>query len=188
MKHELENFKCMPGGDVIELAVKLGIAVQFQNLEWEKSGYIEHSPFSGGKSGYRIVVNENHQVERQRWTVAHEIAHFLLHRDESDFFPTNEPMNREGLENYWDFGCASELKNEGEANRFAADLLLDEYQVRLAFNNGARDVRKLASGFGVSFGAMSNRLKELNLKNQRSPKGREIWKYMDPSGLSGLGG
>jgi Zn-dependent peptidase ImmA (M78 family) len=40
------------------------------------SGYIERQ-----NGSYRIVVNANHAPTRQRFTAAHELGHYIYHRD-----------------------------------------------------------------------------------------------------------
>ena len=61
------------------LAKDLGLDVSVATLAYGKSGRI--SPSSTAKSGFAIRVNRHESKERQRFTLAHEIAHFLLHRD-----------------------------------------------------------------------------------------------------------
>lgn len=47
---------------------------------------IEHQPISSagmllpGRSGYKIILNESHSGSRQRFSLAHELGHLLLHK------------------------------------------------------------------------------------------------------------
>src|SRR5690606_24871421 len=59
------------------LAKALGLKVVVAALPLKISGLIE--PDADG--GYVIKVNRFEPKERQRFTIAHEIAHYLLHRD-----------------------------------------------------------------------------------------------------------
>ena len=61
------------------LARDLGIEVKLSALEPGKSGMIEQID-----DGYRIKINRYETRERQRFTLAHEIAHFLLHQEKID--------------------------------------------------------------------------------------------------------
>ena len=63
--------------DLAGLARHFGLVVKAATLDPGKSGEIR--PSGGGS--YIIKVNRHDSVGRQRFTVAHEIAHFLLHRE-----------------------------------------------------------------------------------------------------------
>src|SRR5258708_31708533 len=67
--------------DVIGIAKELGLSVwEMQSLSADISGKIFRDPLNGGSSGFSIVVNATHSAVRKRFTIAHEIAHFVLHR------------------------------------------------------------------------------------------------------------
>lgn len=69
---------------VIPIANELGMKVYYtQGWSHNISGMIKQvSEYGGGgKSGYAIYVNDQHSTSRKRFTIAHEIAHFILHRD-----------------------------------------------------------------------------------------------------------
>jgi Zn-dependent peptidase ImmA (M78 family) len=99
----------------------------------------------------RIFVNRAHAVVRQRFTMAHEIGHAVLHE-------------REG-KNIVDFRktMLSSDRNEMEANRFAACLLMPEAQFRSAFVSRGGDMKRVATLFGVSEDAAVYRAKNLAL-------------------------
>lgn len=61
-----------------------------------------------------IRVNRHDVKERQRFTLAHEIAHFLLHRDRIGDGITDDILYRSGLSD----------AQEAEANRLAADIVM----------------------------------------------------------------
>lgn len=66
----------------IPIAEKLGLNV-FQVPGWPVdriSGQLIKVAENGGPSGYTILVNEAHDQKRRRFTIAHEISHFILHR------------------------------------------------------------------------------------------------------------
>lgn len=132
---------------------------------------IRYEPFSGQLSGmvHRletgaavIGVNSLHAPTRQRFTIAHELAHLLLHRDESFHVDQRSPI-----------GFRSELsskavdENEIEANQFAAELLMPFDILRRSVENlppnmeTEEAISKLADEFQVSEQAMTFRLSGL---------------------------
>ncbi|MBV6637316.1 MAG: ImmA/IrrE family metallo-endopeptidase, partial [Mameliella sp.] len=62
--------------DILGLIHALGIGYTEQEMFGPESGFIE---YDGGK--YRISVNAGEMPQRKRFTAAHELAHYLLHRD-----------------------------------------------------------------------------------------------------------
>ena len=160
----LRDFCSELGGDVVILAQKLGLKVFSQNLPPNTSGFIDYAPSKGTASGYIIVVNANDSVERQKFTVAHEIGHYVLHRGSEHFkkasavgadileFPTG---NRS--QGGWDYraGVAYPLRFEREADAFAATVLLPEHLLRETpeFQNG--EIVKLARRLKLSVAMVS---------------------------------
>lgn len=102
-----------------------------------------------GKSGkYQIYVNAKHHVNRRRFTIAHEIAHFICHKDFIGDGIVDDALYRSKLSN----------RLEAEANRFAADILMPWHLLVPSINEGNDDIEVLAEMFGVSKSAMSIRL------------------------------
>lgn len=106
-----------------------------------------------GSSGYAIKVNRHDSARRQRFTIAHEIAHFLLHRDQIGDGISDDALYRSNL---------SDIR-EAEANRLAADILMPanavQAEVALARQQQVEDiVAYLAGRFEVSEAAMKIRL------------------------------
>lgn len=147
--------------DVDSVAQTLGVAIQRQELEEEVSGILvvkgEHAI---------IAVNGNHHPHRQRFTIAHELGHFLLHNSESSIFIDattvffRDRRSSEGTK--W---------QEIEANAFAAELLVPAAAlaetVREQVGEHLLDelddavIHRLASQFGVSVQALTIRLVRL---------------------------
>ncbi len=102
---------------------------------------------------YRIVVNTNHPNTRQRFTIAHEIAHYILHKDR---IRENNGIVDTGL-------YKSNLYNylELEADRLAADILMP-YDILMPLaeesNYDTESIETLAKKFDVSYTSMSLRL------------------------------
>jgi hypothetical protein len=136
--------------DVVAIAKDLGINVwSMDSLPTSVSGKIFRDPLNGGPTGFSIAVNSSHSFVRQRFTVAHEIAHFLLHRkklESTDLI--DDGMYRSGLSN----------KEETEANRMAADILMPFSLIRSLISVGIRDPESLAAKLQVSLLAIKIRL------------------------------
>jgi predicted transcriptional regulator len=134
--------------DVVKLAHDIGINV-YQALGANNlSGKIIKNPQQGGASGYAIFVNSNDSSKRQRFTIAHEIAHFILHKDAIGDGIVEDALYRSGLSN----------KQEAEANKLAADILMPWHLINQAMNARINTIHDLADIFQVSESAMSIRL------------------------------
>lgn len=129
------------------LAKALGLEVVLATLPMNISGMIQPRG-----NGYVIKVNRFEPKERQRFTIAHEIAHFLLHKDRILNGVTDSVLYRSRL--------SSAL--EAEANRLAADILMPREAVSgaLALEDRIDDktIAKLAEQFRVSSAAMQIRV------------------------------
>lgn len=134
------------------IARSLGLDVNRAVLEPRVSGLIR--PSATARSGYEIQVNKFESKGRQRFTVAHEIAHYLLHRDEiGSAGVIDSALYRSNLTS----------RKEAEANRMAADIVMPSVLVRdeLAKRGGyvSPAIREaLAARFGVSTQAMDIKL------------------------------
>jgi len=105
---------------------------------------------------------------RQRFTIAHEIGHYLLHRFEHDVF-----FNKTGSKKLYrnEDSTTGKDQMEIEANAFAAALLMPEARVKkemktIQFDMGSDDweiFKKLAKTFKVSNQAMMFRMANLQL-------------------------
>jgi len=134
--------------DIVAYAERLGVNVWEQDLPEGISGEIRRDARHGGPSGYSILVNNRDSRTRKRFTVAHEIAHFLLHRDRIGDGLVDSSMYRSGL---------STLA-EVQANKKAADILMPMHLIEREIKSGAGSIAILARRFDVSEQAMSIRL------------------------------
>ncbi len=134
--------------DVLTIARELKIKVFKSAGEVSLSGKIVKDASYGGDSGYAIFVNANHTKLRQRFTIAHEIAHFILHKDLIGDGLVDDALYRSGLSN----------KEEIAANKLAADILMPWHLINLAMSQGYETVPALADIFMVSESAMAIRL------------------------------
>ncbi len=112
---------------------------------------------------YKIYIHDGCSENRKRFTLAHEIWHYCLHKD---YLKDTGPFidNDNTLYNRpWYFNLSEDLKNkEEEANFFAAEILMPWDLVKEAYNKDD-SLQKLADFFSVSTEAMFYRLKNLSL-------------------------
>ncbi len=134
--------------DVTALAEALGLHVwEEDDLPESVSGKIFKD--SSATSGYSISVRSSDAYVRRRFTVAHEIAHFLLHRDKIGNGLTDDAMYRSGLSTW----------EEVEANHLAAEILMPRTLLASYIIQWGSEVDVLAPIFKVSRAAMQIRLK-----------------------------
>jgi len=133
------------------LARELGMRVIKSPLAPTISGLIR--PSEETSSGFEIVVNKYEPPERQRFTIAHEIGHFLLHRADIGSGVVDSIMYRSALSS----------RKETEANKLAAAIIMPDEPLSAAIKRlGDVDypgvVDELAEDFRVSVPAMRIRL------------------------------
>lgn len=125
---------------------------------------IQYSPFDGDLSGMAFIkdgipiigVNSLHHPNRQRFTLAHELAHILLHRSEieSTVHVDKGSLRRDAL------AAAGIDDKEITANAFAAELLMPQAFLAAALDGRTIDteddgaIKDLAKRFKVSEAAM----------------------------------
>jgi len=97
--------------DVVNLASKLGIEVYAVN---ENDNFVAQIKYSNDEKKFYILVNKNHPHTRQRFSIAHELAHFIKHP---------EKIKNEGVMNRLNGGDADE---ERQADKLAAEILMPE--------------------------------------------------------------
>lgn len=138
--------------DLRKIAKKLGIKI------------VRH-PFSENLSGVFfkkdnklfLGVNSDHHEHRRRFTIAHEIGHYVLHSGEILHYDTDE------LEKIFLRSDDISSPEEIEANHFAAELLMPEELILKCIEDDERSIKVLAERFNVSEGAMRYRLTNLRL-------------------------
>ena len=134
---------------VVKLAGALGATV-YTVSDWpdETSGMIRRDLALGGDQGYVIYVNKQHSPNRQRFTIAHEIAHIVLHADLIGNGITTDGMYRSGLPS----------SVEWAANRFAGNILMPRHKIEERMAKGITSLKALAREFQVSKEAMAIQL------------------------------
>ncbi|MBF0857634.1 ImmA/IrrE family metallo-endopeptidase [Gluconobacter sp. LMG 31484] len=144
----IEDFQEIAPVRLSALAKALGVTVKAATLAPGISGEIRPE----GNS-YVIRVNRHDPPKRQRFTVAHELAHFLLHRDQIQEGLKDNVLYRSGLSD----------TREAQANRLAADILMPEGLIKqcreAAEDKGVGDIiLYMSEAMGVSEDAMKIRL------------------------------
>lgn len=136
--------------DIIAFGKDLGLELrESKELNDQISGFIKKDD----KKIY-ICVNSNHHIHRKRFTIAHEIGHYFLHKDNLQYGLVDNILQRkDGIIN----------KQETEANDFAANLLMPEYHFKTLWDNKDYSISEISSMFFVSESAVLTRAKFLNL-------------------------
>lgn len=135
------------------LAKELGLEVKASSLPPGISGEIRPSERAGVK--FTIRINRHEQKNRQRFTLAHEIAHALLHAEEINSIG--------GIRENVLFRSALSNPLEVEANKLAADILMPWSLIRPLLSQYAelgqeKQIEKVAETLGVSSTALKIRL------------------------------
>lgn len=134
--------------DVFALTAELGLGPIFEPLNDEISGMIRRR----ADGAYEVVVNANHHLNRKRFTAAHEIGHYIFHRDRLDGGTSDTLAYRiDGLV-YPNPNIGAE--QERQANNFASNLLIPDQKLHAAQMAGVSDEVELAKIFQVSRAAM----------------------------------
>jgi Zn-dependent peptidase ImmA (M78 family) len=136
--------------DVRGLATALGLRVADADLGQNISGKIER----GWGNTFRITINSRHSETRRRFTIAHEIGHFVLHRD----------MIGDGIVDDGLYRSAQSNAIERQANNYAASILMPAPLVGEKWRAGYRTPDDLANAFCVSPAVAEIRIKELRLE------------------------
>lgn len=137
---------------IFQILGELGLGPDFHSLDDQISGWIERG--AGGK--YRVTVNVLHAPVRRRFTAAHELGHYIYHRDLLGAGVGDTRAYRAAgtrLPN-----AAIRPIHERQANSFAANLLMPHHSINLLRSQGVTEVAELADRFEVSKDAMRIRL------------------------------
>lgn len=147
---------------VDKIARALGARVRYSPLDEELSGFIYI------KDGVPIIgVNSLHHPNRQRFTIAHEIAHLQLHRE---FITSAVHVDKQFAESVLKRDASSATGTERlevEANQFAAALLmpgdlLDELLEASPIDiEDETSIEEWAQEFAVSKAALQYRIRNL---------------------------
>lgn len=142
--------------DLKRIAQSLNIRVEpLSQLEQQEG--ISGSAFIDENNRMVAKYSPNESTNRQRFTIAHELGHFLLNH-------VTRENTRYRADRINSFSSRTFDPSEAEANEFAANVLMPKPAIEHFMNNTElSSVEELASAFQVSEAAMYYRLKNLNL-------------------------
>ena len=170
VKKKAENF-CKENSitespvEIVKICKNNGIKVFEEYLPEDVSGLIvvDEEEWPKYNSNKFIIVNLADSAARRRFTIAHELAHFILHKEDSKLY-AHRDMPDNGIRKSDDF--------EQEANYFAANVLMPEELVRekievIKDSWGEIPIsvlaQAIAASFGVSKSAATIRLRQLGI-------------------------
>lgn len=133
------------GAPLRPVVERLGGRIIYQTLD----SLGDASIFVYGQGNFEIFLPDDTSPVRDRFSIAHELGHYVLH------FPLTDqrPMKA------YRFGSD---RVEWEANWFAAGFLMPADEFKQHFN-GAASLRAIAKRFGVSMAAAEARAKALGV-------------------------
>ncbi len=137
---------------VKRLPAMLGIKLHPAFLGDGISGMLE-------KSGdtFLLTVNATEPDTRQRFTLAHELGHYMLHRHlVGDGLDDDRAYRSTEVGKYHNTLIGP--REETEANRFAANLLMPREAIKREWAKDGMTVHQMAQMFGVSEHSMSIRV------------------------------
>ncbi|MXO31613.1 ImmA/IrrE family metallo-endopeptidase [Apibacter sp. B2912] len=141
--------------NLFRISENLGIDVKGEDMNSDISGI-----FVVKESNAYIRYNNTESEVRQRFTIAHELGHFVLHKDIIPLFiDRDEKIMYRNSES-----TTGEIRKEREANSFAASLLMPIDFIKYEINKVPLyedNVPYLAEKFKVSEQAMIFRLANL---------------------------
>ena len=140
-----------------KLCDDLGIELSYVTMDDDISGEIE----CRRDGSFAINVNKNHHPNRQRFTIAHELGHFIHHRSLiGDGVDDNKAYRSVNQGKYFNQNIT--LGHERQANTFAASLLMPK-EIVAQCKQDRMSIREMAEYFKVSQTAMSYRLQGLGI-------------------------
>ncbi len=144
--------------DPIRIARQLGIDVYTNRLDSNVAAVLAKEP---GQDPV-IVLNGSDSRNRQRFSCAHELGHYVRRTNQAAFDPAGFDTNDYEYTDYRsNLSSTGEDADEVYANGFAAALLMPEAEVRKRFKDSSPI--DLAVVFDVSQEAMQIRLNALRL-------------------------
>jgi predicted transcriptional regulator len=145
--------------DVKAIIREIGLTYVERHMPPGESGWIEYDGWT-----CTIAVNANEGPQRKRFTAAHELGHFLYHRDLlkkhrhlDRLF--DEAANRNAV-------APLTYQHEVQANNFAARLLMPKQTIEREIEGGNDTLDGLARTFDVSRAAMEYRLRSLRFEER----------------------
>lgn len=138
--------------DIKSVAERIfNIDVKEDKFDKNVSGFLERI---GGR--WCIYVNQYESELRKRFTIAHELGHFIKHKDKYMISGSSNP-------DQVFFRDSTVDPIEKEANEFAADLLMPKDIFIAKIKSGCNTIEKLSEAFELSTSAVKYRAYKLGL-------------------------
>lgn len=128
----------------VQLAESFGITVWRTRMPLGISGAIRRE----SDGSYAIFANEKDPLARRRFTYAHELAHYFLHREDIGDGVNENMLFRSHLSN----------DQEIEANKIAAEILMPRKMLNELVEEKKLEIPQLTEIFGVDRPTMLLRL------------------------------
>ncbi len=141
------------------------IGLKVLRLPIEQDNFFGVSACSATQGAFVLINTHNISIERQLFTLAHEIGHLIFHRDE-----------------YQDQLLASidkdiEKARKAVANYFASHFLVSHVAFEQARHNMQDDLLRLKAYFRVSYATILKRFDELGIQEYSAMIKKLRWQY-----------
>lgn len=144
----IAKYNLNPPVDLIKICSQIGIKVKEVDFENDLSGMLTNNT---------IYINEGLHPNRKRFTIAHELGHYLIHKKQDNSY--------KGIRFRSTYISSKEKKEEREANTFASQLLIPTNFVKKDLEDSSEisedKIIKLSKKYEVSVIAMTIRLEKL---------------------------
>jgi Zn-dependent peptidase ImmA (M78 family) len=141
------------GEDILcAIARVFSIRVEYIPLELEASGTLSYDQ---NIDQWLITINSLHHPKRQRFTFAHELAHFFLHRNQQFDFSDTVFFRADNVKSRIEF----------EANNFAGALLMPKDEFIDYVKNTSNNIEDISNKFNTS--AMAVKVRADVLRGQK---------------------
>ncbi len=131
--------------DLEELAAAENLIIEEKPMDRSYNGYI----IFNNRCGIIFINKEINDTRVKRFTIAHEIAHFILHRNDRSEMQVFEVLEGQQFER--------------EADRFAADILMPKEIIEQKLNKelNLELIKEIADKFNVTYSAMAFRVADV---------------------------
>jgi predicted transcriptional regulator len=141
-----------PGGDIFDVVARLGGRVHYQDF-WELDQTTTGSVVVKGETNFDIYLPKHTSAERDRFTIAHELGHYVVHF----LWPRKQGSQ---ISNLAAARYGSD-RTEWEANWFAAAFLMPVNLFSEAAKQAGFNIGAVAERFKVSYAAAEVRARAL---------------------------
>lgn len=153
-EHVAKQLQFAPGGDILDVVDRLGGKIHYQDF-WELDNSTSGSIVIDTESDFSIYLAKHTSAERDRFTIAHELGHYVCHF----LWPRQHGQDIQKL-------AAARYgsdREEWEANWFAAAFLMPVGPFSEDVRAADGDIGTVAEKYKVSYSAAEIRARALGL-------------------------